>query len=102
MQGSDATPWFVALALALGVLGYGGWWFMRPRASSAVVAQIEQHVATEGTVMFVRPALVAFGPLTPGARQYLVDIATPLGFSRTDTVEVDQTGHVRTILVGTR
>jgi hypothetical protein len=68
------------------------------RTSAAVVAQIEEHMAPEGVVMFVRPALIAFGAVAPGARQYVVEITTPFGHSRSHTVEVDQTGHVRTIL----
>ena len=66
--------------------------------STAVVEQIEQLMATEGTVMFVRPRLIAFGSPAAGARQYVVEITTPYGSSRSHTVEVDASGKVRMIL----
>lgn len=93
----DAMPWVVVVVLAIGALAYAGWWLTQRRAPSSLVAQIEQHLAPEGTVIFVRLALVAFGTLEPGARQYRVDLTTPFG-SRSHTVEVDQSGRVRTVL----
>ena len=67
--------------------------------SGSVVQLIEQHFAAVGTVMFIRPVLFNFGALAPGARQYRVDVQATLG-GRSYTVEVEQTGEVRTILVG--
>jgi hypothetical protein len=98
MEIADAEPWIVGLLVTLGVVAYGAWLTQSSRVPGDVVEVIEQHLAPEGTVMFVRPALVPFGGLAPGARQYLVDITTPLGFSRTHTVAIDQAGNVRTIL----
>ncbi len=48
--------------------------------------------------MFVRPVLMTFGKLSPGTRQYSVNITTPFGMSRRHTVDVDQAGHARTVL----
>jgi hypothetical protein len=85
--------------LAAGLVGviWAGWWLTRPRVPAPVIAQIEQYMAKEGTVMFVRPVLMAFGPVAPGARQYVVDIATPFG-TQGHTVEVDSAGRVKLIL----
>jgi hypothetical protein len=67
--------------------------------AASVVRLIEQHFASVGTVMFIRPVLLSFGFLAPGARQYRVDIQSPLG-GQSYTVEVENTGEVRTILAG--
>jgi hypothetical protein len=96
---SLGTPWFVALARALGAVGYAGWWFMSPRPSRTVIARVQQYMAPQ-TVISVRPALLSLGPLRPGGRQYLVNVTpTPFGPPRTDTVEVYK-NRVRTVLEG--
>jgi hypothetical protein len=96
VSGFDATPWAEALVLVLVALACALWF--RPRVPESAVRSIEQHLAPEGTVMFIRPVLMPFGKPEPGARQFNVDITTPLGFSRRHTVEVDRTDQVRTLL----
>ncbi len=90
---------FIALlALILGVVGYAWWSYRRAKVPDDVAQLIEKHLALEGVVMFMKPVMLNFGDMPPGARQYSVDITTPLGFSRKHTVEVEQTGQVRTVL----
>ena len=81
-------------ALILAVVRWRAW----AAPPQAVVSAIEQHLASEGAVMFVSRAWLNFGSPPAGTRQYRVAITTLMGLSRTHTVEVDAAGAVRTVL----
>src|SRR4051794_39906663 len=85
-----------AVVAAIGAYALTRW----PKAPDSVVRSIEQHLAGQGVVMFVRPAFwkLDFGGSPAGARQYQVNLTTTLGMPKTHLVEVDRAGRVRTVL----
>lgn len=79
-----------------GLRGFLKEWLRPP--SDEVIAAVEQHFASVGTVMFVRPVLINFGGVLPGARQYNVALTTALGLSQSYRVEVEASGRVQTLM----
>jgi hypothetical protein len=72
------------------------WLLARP--SDEVIAAVEQHFASMGTIVLVRPVLISFGGLSPGARQYNVDLLTALGLPQSYRVAVEASGRVQTLM----
>ncbi len=85
-----------AVVAAVGAYALARW----PSVPDGVVRSIEQHLAGQGIVTHVRPAVLNldFGSSSAGARQYQVSLRTPFGMSQQHTVEVDPAGRVRTVL----